>query len=259
MCCGAGNLACAIAVPRRPTARVWATDLTDGCVGWTRRNVEHLGLGDRVDGRAGRSVRAVWPVSGSRARSTVVCNPPYISTGRLAGDRATLLEHEPREAFDGGPYGLTIHQRVMREAVPFLKPGGWLLFEIGLGQERQVWLLFDARARPTRAPSCVTDEAGNARVAVGRMKERSTMERSGDQGPGSRVHHHQLLRRRSGGAARRGVVARSQGIIDSTGVLEVIGFIESTFGISVEDAEMLPENLDGIERLTAFVARKQSA
>jgi acyl carrier protein len=50
-----------------------------------------------------------------------------------------------------------------------------------------------------------------------------------------------------------------QGIIDSTGVLEVIGFLESTFGISVEDAEMLPDNLDGIERITAFVARKQSA
>jgi acyl carrier protein len=48
-----------------------------------------------------------------------------------------------------------------------------------------------------------------------------------------------------------------QGIIDSTGVLEVIMFIESTFGISVEDSEMLPENLDSIERIGAFVARKQ--
>lgn len=48
-----------------------------------------------------------------------------------------------------------------------------------------------------------------------------------------------------------------QGIIDSTGVLEVIGFVESTFGITVEDAEMLPENLDSIQRISAFVARKQ--
>ena len=48
-----------------------------------------------------------------------------------------------------------------------------------------------------------------------------------------------------------------QGVIDSTGVLEVIMFIESTFGVTVEDSEMLPENLDSIERIAAFVARKQ--
>jgi acyl carrier protein len=49
-----------------------------------------------------------------------------------------------------------------------------------------------------------------------------------------------------------------QGIIDSTGVLEVIMFIESTFGVTVEDSEMLPENLDSIERIATFVARKAS-
>ena len=47
------------------------------------------------------------------------------------------------------------------------------------------------------------------------------------------------------------------GIIDSTGVLEVIMFIERTFGVTVEDSEMLPENLDSIERIAAFVAKKQ--
>jgi acyl carrier protein len=48
-----------------------------------------------------------------------------------------------------------------------------------------------------------------------------------------------------------------QGIIDSTGVLEVIFFIEETFGITVEDSEMLPDNLDSIERISNFVARKK--
>ena len=48
-----------------------------------------------------------------------------------------------------------------------------------------------------------------------------------------------------------------RGIIDSTGVLEVILFIEDTFGIKVEDNEMLPDNLDSIERITNFVARKR--
>ena len=49
-----------------------------------------------------------------------------------------------------------------------------------------------------------------------------------------------------------------QGIIDSTGVLEVIFFIEETFGIKVEDSEMLPENLDSIERISGFVSRKKA-
>jgi len=48
-----------------------------------------------------------------------------------------------------------------------------------------------------------------------------------------------------------------RGIIDSTGVLEVIFFIEETFGIKVEDSEMLPDNLDSIDRITNFVARKK--
>jgi len=46
------------------------------------------------------------------------------------------------------------------------------------------------------------------------------------------------------------------GIIDSTGVLEVIGFIEETFEVEVEDEEMLPENLDSIAAIAGFVAKK---
>jgi acyl carrier protein len=49
-----------------------------------------------------------------------------------------------------------------------------------------------------------------------------------------------------------------QGIIDSTGVLEVIGFIETTLGVTVEDHEMLPENLESIERIARYVSRKQA-
>ncbi|MDB5927953.1 MAG: Acyl carrier protein [Betaproteobacteria bacterium] len=49
-----------------------------------------------------------------------------------------------------------------------------------------------------------------------------------------------------------------QGIIDSTGVLEVISFIEDTFAITIEDREMVPDNLDSIERISGFVRRKKS-
>lgn len=50
-----------------------------------------------------------------------------------------------------------------------------------------------------------------------------------------------------------------RGVIDSTGVFEVIGFIEDTFRLTVEDTEMIPENLDSIDRITAYVERKRAA
>ena len=46
------------------------------------------------------------------------------------------------------------------------------------------------------------------------------------------------------------------GIVDSTGILELITFLESTFGIKVETEEMLPENLDSVNNVAAFVQRK---
>lgn len=49
------------------------------------------------------------------------------------------------------------------------------------------------------------------------------------------------------------------GIIDSTGVLELIEFLDDAFDIHVDDSETVPENLDGIDRITAYVKRKQSA
>lgn len=50
-----------------------------------------------------------------------------------------------------------------------------------------------------------------------------------------------------------------EGIIDSTGVLELITFLEETFAIKVEDDELIPENLDSISNVTVFVEKKRSS
>lgn len=168
MCCGAGNLACAIA-HHLPGARIWASDLTDECVELTRGNVRQLGLGARVEVRQGDLFAGLSGLALEGAIDAVVCNPPYISVNRLQGDRAHLLEHEPRAAFDGGPYGLSVQQRVVNEAREFLRAGGVLLFEIGLGQERQMRQLF-RRAGVYEDIRMVADEAGNPRVALARRK-----------------------------------------------------------------------------------------
>jgi acyl carrier protein len=47
-----------------------------------------------------------------------------------------------------------------------------------------------------------------------------------------------------------------EGIIDSTGVLELITFLEEEFGIKVEDEELIPENLDSLNNVNAFLQKK---
>ena len=49
-----------------------------------------------------------------------------------------------------------------------------------------------------------------------------------------------------------------QGIIDSTGVLEVVAFIEETYSFDVEDEEVIPENFDSIKNLAAYIEKKQA-
>jgi acyl carrier protein len=48
-----------------------------------------------------------------------------------------------------------------------------------------------------------------------------------------------------------------KGIIDSTGILQLVEFVEQEFGLQVADEDLIPENLDSISRLVAFVERKK--
>ncbi len=49
-----------------------------------------------------------------------------------------------------------------------------------------------------------------------------------------------------------------QGIIDSTGVLELVEWLEEAFAIKIEDVELIPENLDSVDRLAQFIGKKTS-
>ena len=168
MCCGSGNLGLAIAATM-PSARVWSADLTPETVALARRNAERLGLGERVSVHQGDLFGALAGEGLEGRVDMVVCNPPYISTARLEGESAYLLENEPREAFDGGPYGISILQRLVREALDVLKPGGLLLFEFGEGQQRQVAALL-SRVKAYEPVTFAEDAQGRPRVAIVRVR-----------------------------------------------------------------------------------------
>lgn len=162
MCCGSGNLGLAIA-HERPDARVFLSDLTPETVSHARRNAERLGLAERVSIGQGDLFAGLVPLLAGDKADLVICNPPYISSGKLAGEAAHLLGTEPREAFDGGAYGISIHQRLIADAPAFLRPGGWLAFEFGLGQDRQVAMLLKRDGR-YGAVQFAADAEGHPRV-----------------------------------------------------------------------------------------------
>ena len=165
--CGSGNLSCGIA-QKIPRLRVYSVDVLKSCVELTRSNVRHCGLEDRIVVSQGDLFAPLKELELKKAVDVVVCNPPYISSVRLEADRSHLLDHEPREALDGGAYGFSVHQRLIKEAPEFLMPGGWLLFEFGAGQSRQVRSLFQ-RSKAFDLVEFAADAHGVERVAAGRM------------------------------------------------------------------------------------------
>jgi acyl carrier protein len=72
------------------------------------------------------------------------------------------------------------------------------------------------------------------------------------------IEDNLLLLRDDNGALARDSSLVDAGLIDSTGVLELVCFIETEFAIPVADAEIVPENLDSIATITAYVAGKQA-
>ena len=171
MCCGAGNLAVAIA-HFVPMARVWAADLTDACVETARSNVDLLLLSERAHVHQGDMFAAFDGLALEDTIDAIVCNPPYLSTHRLEHEKSGLLRHEPREAFDAGPYGLSLHRRALAEGAPFLRDGGWLICEFGVGQAKQIEMLFD-RTHCYGPVRFGHDEHGEPRVAMAQRSARS--------------------------------------------------------------------------------------
>lgn len=166
VCTGSGNLALALA-SQVPQARVWASDLSGEAVELGRRNARHVQLADRVTFMAGDLLAPFDSADFHGRVDMIVCNPPYISSGKVDTMADEIISHEPRLAFDGGPLGVSIVTRLIKDAPRYLRPGGWLCFEVGLGQSRgvrqrlaQQGMFADIRE--------VADADGNARVLVAR-------------------------------------------------------------------------------------------
>ena len=133
VCTGSGNLALAFVV-HEPLARVWGSDLSPEAVEAARANARFLEAPpDRIEFRQGDLLDPFENEQFLGRTDVVCCNPPYISSGKVKQMPEDIRLYEPVMAFDGGPFGVSIIDRMIRSAPRLLKPGGWLCLEIGAG------------------------------------------------------------------------------------------------------------------------------
>ena len=102
------------------------------------------------------------PVQGLQF-DAVISNPPYIPAGDIA-DLAAEVRQEPRGALDGGQDGLDFYRRILAEVPGFLKPGGFVALEVGIGQAQAVAAL--AQSAELGLAEICRDLGGIERVVV---------------------------------------------------------------------------------------------
>ena len=166
ICTGAGNLVVSLAA-KVPAIKGYAADLSADAVSLARRNAAFHQLEDRVEIREGDLLTPFDTPDFHQQVDLLICNPPYISSTRVTEMPAEIARHEPRLAFDGGPFGVKILRSLMKEAPRFLKANGWLAFEVGLGQGES--MVRQMKKRFTRVRH-ETDAGGGIRVVIAQMQ-----------------------------------------------------------------------------------------
>jgi release factor glutamine methyltransferase len=162
---GSGCLAVAIAWKNKK-ARVTATDISPDALVVAARNAARHGVTERVAYVQGD---LFGPLSADEPFDFIVSNPPYIPHDDIATLEPTVANFEPHLALDGGPDGFAVFDRLVAQAGQYLRPGGYLLIEIGSSQEEQGRQRFLAHPQFELAPT-LRDGAEQPRGLRARLK-----------------------------------------------------------------------------------------
>lgn len=128
---------------------VTASDLSEKALEVARINAVKNGVAEKIKFiksdlfEALRKGKSSCPFDTSCAFDIIVSNPPYIAAAELMHLQREVRDYEPMAALDGGEDGLDFYRAIVREAVEFLKPGGLLAFEVGIGQAGYVSRLME--------------------------------------------------------------------------------------------------------------------
>jgi len=135
LCCGSGCIGCAIA-HEMPASRVVMADISSEALAASRVNAQKLKLTPRVTCLEADAKQPPPMLVGNF--DLLVCNPPYIPSGDIAGLDGAVRDHEPRLALDGGADGLDFYRAVLKNWKHVIRHGGMILFEVGIGQAESV-------------------------------------------------------------------------------------------------------------------------
>ena len=165
---GSGCIAVALAT-ELPYARIWAVDRTHASLSIAQKNAQTHQVSHRITFACGDLLTPVS--SGAPFFDLLVTNPPYIASQVLDTLQPEVRAWEPQVALDGGADGLDFYGRLLYDGPDYIRPGGWLVAEIGetqkdalvqLGQKVQL----KHKQRRLRFQACRRDYAGRDRVVV---------------------------------------------------------------------------------------------
>jgi len=143
-----------------PEAELQAVDISAEALEIARSNAARLALDGRVVFRQTNLLEGISPES----FDLVVSNPPYVGESEADKVQREVRKFEPHLAVFGGPQGLDVYRRLIPQAREVLRPGGYLLMEMGFSQERAIRELLADWAEVRS----VSDLQGIPRVMAGR-------------------------------------------------------------------------------------------
>ncbi len=126
LCTGSGAIPAALAA-MRPDARILATDIDPTAVGCARANGVDVRVGD---------LDTALPTTIAGTVDVMTAVVPYVPTDALQLLPRDVQAFEPRHALDGGAGGTRLLERVIERSVAWLRPGAWLLLELGGDQSQ---------------------------------------------------------------------------------------------------------------------------
>ena len=163
-CCGSGCIACAVG-HELPAARIVAVDLSAKALEVARRNIAINRLSSRAICMQADATAS--PPMSMGQFDMIISNPPYVRSADMRRLDRSVRDFEPSWALDGGKDGLKFYKSIIKYWKALLRPGGYLLFEVGEGQAESVREMLLAGG--FRSVGSKTDTLGVERVIVGKM------------------------------------------------------------------------------------------
>ncbi len=164
LCCGSGCIACAIG-HELPATKLVCIDISATALEVCRKNLAN----NRLTGRAlcmQADATASPPMSMGQF-DMIISNPPYVRSAEMRKLDPSVRDFEPAWALDGGKDGLKFYKSIVKYWKSLLRPGGYLLFEVGEGQAESVKEMLLAGG--FRSVGSKFDTLGVERVVIGKM------------------------------------------------------------------------------------------